>query len=147
MVQSEPLNKLISTMEGWFSKLPSLPKEWKDVIVKVAPWFALIFGVLGVLGGISALGLLTVFSPLAALGGGAQAVGAGLLVGVLLLLSSGLMVAAFPGTRAMKASGWNLLFLSELVGVVSAVLSFSPFGILFSAVGFYILFQIRSYYK
>ncbi len=144
------MKQLVVTMEGWFSKLPALPREWKEVIVKVTPWIALIFGVFGVLGGISALGILSVFSPFAVLGGGvggAQAVGMGVLASILLLVSSALMLIAFPGTNARKEAGWNFLFWSQAVSVVSAVLSFSPVGVLLSGVGFYILFQIKSYYK
>lgn len=141
------MSGLIDTVGEWFNKLPVLPKGGRDVIVKITPWLALIFGILGVLGGISALGILTVFSPLSVVGGGVQAVGTGILSALLGLVSSALLLVAFPGTRKNKLSGWNFLFYSETVSLLSSVLAISLFGILFSLVGFYLIFQIKSYYK
>lgn len=138
---------IIDTVGEWFGKLPVLPKEARDVVVKITPWIALIFGILGVLGSIAALGVVTVFSPLAVMGGGAQAAGAGIVATILGLVSSALLLAAFPGTRKFKLSGWNFLFYSEAVSLISVVLAVSLSGILFSLIGFYLIFQIKSQYK
>lgn len=140
---------MIDTVGEWYAKLPNLPKNIQEVLVKIAPWAALIFGILGVLAGIVGLGVLTVFAPFAMLGGaqGVKVAGAGIWAAVMLLLSSGLMLAAFPSLRKGKAAGWNLLFWSETVTIVSSVLAFSLSGILFDLIGFYILFQIRTYFK
>lgn len=138
---------IIETVEKWFSKLPALPKDARDVIAKITPWLALIFGVLGVLGAVAALGIFTVFSPLAMMGGGAQALGSGLITALLALVSSALLLAAFPGTRKYRLSGWNFLFWSEAVGLLSAVLAISISGVLFSLIAFYLIFQIKSEYK
>lgn len=138
---------IVSMVEVWFAKLPALPKDARDVIAKITPWIALIFGVLGVLGSIAGLGILTVFSPLAVMGGGAQALGSGLITAVLGLVSSALLLAAFPGTKNYKLSGWTLLFWSEAVGLLSAVLAVSLTGILFSLIGFYLIFQIKAHFK
>ncbi len=138
---------IIGTVEKWFDKLPALPKDARDIIAKITPWLALIFGILGVLGSIAALGSFTAFSPFAMMGGGAQALGSGLITALLALVSSALLLAAFPGTRKYKLSGWNFLFWSEAVGLLSAVLAISLSGILFSLVAFYLIFQIKSLYK
>ncbi|PIZ97017.1 MAG: hypothetical protein COX79_03875 [Candidatus Levybacteria bacterium CG_4_10_14_0_2_um_filter_36_16] len=58
-----------------------------------------------------------------------------------------LLLMAFPGTKARKMSGWNLLFWSEAVSAVSAVVSMAFGGVVGAAIGFYILFQIKSHYK
>lgn len=137
----------MDTVEGWFMKLPALPKEARDVIAKITPWIALIFGILGVLGSIAALGIVTVFSPLAMVGGGVAAAGTGIIAALLGLVSSALLLAAFPGTRKFKLSGWNFLFYSEAVSLLSAVLGISIPGIVFSLIGFYLIFQIKSHYK
>lgn len=146
MAQSST-DSIITTVEGWFAKLPNLPKDARGLLVKITPWFALIFGVLGILGGIAGLGLLTAFSGFALIGGAGQALGSGLIASILLLVSSALLLAAFPGTNARRMQGWKLLFWSEAVSLVSAVLGFSVSGIIFSLIGFYIIFQIKSYYK
>lgn len=147
MAEKNSLNQVISTMEGWFSKLPPLPNNWKTAIVGITPWLALIFGILGVVIMLMGFGLLTFLSPLVFLAGGARAAGSGLIGAVLGLLSSALLLAAYPGTKARKLSGWNLLFWSEAVSVVSAVVSMALGGVVVAAIGFYILFQIKSHYK
>lgn len=138
---------LIATVEDWFKKLPNLPKNIQEVIVTITPWIALIFGILGVLGGVAGLGILTAFSPVLVLGGSAYSTGTGIISVILGLASSALLLMAFPGTKAKKLKGWNFLFWSEAVSIVSAVIAFSVGGVVFSLIGFYIIFQIKSYYK
>lgn len=141
------LNKLIVPMEGAFASLPALPKGFKDFIVMVAPWLSLIFGALGLLGSLAALGVVTFLSPAVMMGQGIG-VTAGLTLSVILALaSSALILASVPSLFSRKIMGWSLIFLSEVVSVISSVVVFSVVGILFSLVGFYILFQIKSYYK
>ena len=72
------------------------------------------------------------------------------------LLFSVLAFLAFPGLRAKKKIGWNLMFYSMLANIVYGVISlfYENGGIsalisalIMSAIGFYILFQIRDRYK
>ncbi|OGH15501.1 MAG: hypothetical protein A3E68_02145 [Candidatus Levybacteria bacterium RIFCSPHIGHO2_12_FULL_39_39] len=134
-------------MEEWYSKLPALPRNWKDVIVQIAPWLALIFGIIGVLGSLVAVGLLTFLAPFILIGGGIGAASGGVIGAILALVASVLLLLAFPGTRARKISGWNLLFWSEVASVVSTIVALSVGGVVGALIGFYILFQIKSYYK
>ena len=138
---------IVGMMEEWFSKLPSLPKNWQEVIVKITPWLALIFGVLGVLVSLVGVGLLTVLAPFVLMGGGLGRASGGVIGAVLALVSSALLLAAFPGTKKRQMGGWNLLFYSEVVSLISALVAVSLSGVVGSAIGFYILFQIKSYYK
>jgi len=147
MAKSNGLNQLVDTMEGWYSKLPSLPKQWVETLVMITPWVALIFGILGVLALLAALGVLTALSPFMLLGAGVGAATGSLIGTGLALVSSVLLLMAFPGTKAHKMSGWNLLFWSEAVSAVSAVVSMAFGGVVGAAIGFYILFQIKSHYK
>jgi len=133
---------LIGMLEELFAKLPNLPKGGTDVLVSIAPWLALIFGVLGVIGGLSAIGI----SPLALFGGISSSF-AVLATGIGALISSILMLMAFSGLKKRTYKGWELLFWSEVVSVVSAVLSISVGSVLGVLVGFYLLFQIKRYYK
>ena len=147
LAQNNSANQLISQMEEWFSKLPPLPANWRDVIVKVTPWLALIFGVIGVLGSLAAVGVLTFLAPFVVLGGGIGVASGGIIGAILALVASVLLVMAFPGTRDRKMSGWRLLFFSEAVSIVSSAVAFSVGGIVGALIGFYILFQIKSHYK
>lgn len=140
----------IDPMEDFFKKAPDIPTNGKEALVKITPWLALIFGVLGVLGGLAGIGLLTAFSPLAALGGASEVAsyGGGVVAAWVWLASSVLLLAAYPGTKARKLSGWNLLFWSEVLNIVGSLIAGSIVSaIIGGLIGFYLLFQIKSYYK
>jgi len=139
-------DQIIDTMEKWYASIPPLPKSIRDFIVTITPWFALIFGIIGVLGSVAAFGVLTFLAPVVALGSGVGVASGGVIGSLLALVASVLLLAAFPGTNARKLTGWNLLFWSEGVSVVSSVVAFSVGGIVMGLIGFYILFQIKSSY-
>lgn len=134
-------------MEDWFSKLPPLSASAKETIVKITPWIALIFGILGILASLAGFGILTAFSPFMMLGGGMSYAGASIIQAILGLIGSVLLLLAFPNTKARKIKGWNMLFYSETVNVLSAIIAVNLTGIVFSLLAFYLLFQIKGYYK
>ncbi len=141
------VNSIITSMGQLYAKLPSLPKNVNDFIVVVVPWLALIFGILRVLGSLSAFGVSVVASPLVALGGGFNAA-TGLIVATLIgLVASVLEIIAFPGLLNRKMSGWVFLFWVEILGILSAVITLSGFGVIMALIWFYFLFQIKPYYK
>lgn len=136
-------NDLEGTLDKFFRQAPALPKGGRDVLVAIAPWIALIFGILGVFAGLALVGV----SPLGMFGGVNMAVGA-LVSGVLAIVGSVLMIMAFPGLRAHAMKGWMLLFWSEVVSVLSNVLNLNLLGaVVGGLIGFYLLYQIKSYYK
>jgi Zn-dependent protease with chaperone function len=139
-------NDIIVTMEDFFKKAPALPANAREFIVKITPWFAIIFGVLGVLAGLAAVGV----SPVAVLGG-VQAGASTLISGVLAIVTSVIMIMAYPKLKNSQMAGWKLLFWSQAVSVLSSLLAGGLNGIVGTVVGaligFYILFQIKSYYK
>lgn len=134
---------MVVTLEDFFKKAPQLPKGGRDVIVTITPWIALIFGILGVIAGVGLVGV----SPLGLFGGTSVAFGA-LISGVLAIISSVLMLMAFPKLQKHLYGGWMLLFWSEVVNVVSQVINLNLLGaVIGGLIGFYLLFQIKSYYK
>lgn len=137
-------------MEDWFMKLPALPKGGKEGIVTVTPWIALVFGILGILIGLFGFGIFTAFSPLMMMGGGMYHAGGGLLAAGLLLVSSVLLLLGFQGTHNHKLQGWNMLFWSNVVstlGSLIAIFSGGLGGLIANLIIFYLLYQIKSYYK
>jgi len=138
---------VVGMVEPLFASLPKLPKNARETLVKIAPWLALIFGVLGVLAGVAGFGILSFFSPVA-VATGVQGYGFGFVSAIVLLVSSVMMLAAYPGLNKKSMSGWNLLFWSEVLNLAYGILSMSIVsGIIGALIGFYILFQIKSYYK
>ena len=150
MAEKNTLNEagIIKSLEDVFAKAPHLPANVREILVKIAPWIALVFGILGVLAGLGAVGV----SPVAAFGGVGNSVYV-LISGVLTIIASVLMLMAFPKLQKHLYGGWRLLFWSEVVSVVSSLIGIavapgSIVGAVIGAlIGFYILYEIKSYYK
>ena len=140
------MDGLIKSMEDIFKKVPALPASAVDVLFKLAPWIALVFGILGVLGSLAAVGVLTAFTPFA-MAGGVSTYGLGYVSVAGSAIASVLMLVAFPGLKAGKMAGWKMLFYSELVGVLASLVGINVGGIIGALIGFYILFQIKPRFK
>lgn len=138
---------IIDATEDFFKKAPALPTNFKEGLIQYTPVLVLIFGILGILVGLAGTGILTIFSPLA-LVFGVQGYGSSIISGWTLIIASALLLASYSGIKAKKLSGWNLLFWSEAVNVVGSVVGGSIVNAIVGAlIGFYLLFQIKSYYK
>lgn len=144
-------NDLVETIGEWFEKFPAIPKKGREVLVKFVPIIAVVFGILGIITSIGGLGLLTATSPLAVLGGAdsVSSYGTGFVSVLIYLVSSVMLLAAFPGLKARKVTGWNLLFWSEIVSFVGGIVSLTSIlsALISIIIGLYLVFQIRSYYK
>lgn len=165
---SGPLAPLEKALDDVFGEKASyqLPKDVKDMLVKIAPWLALIGGILGF---VSAYNLWqwahranrALESLNAAFGSivPAQSVELGLtfwLSIVMTLVFAVLALLAFPGLKAKKKVGWNLMFYSMIANVLYGIVSVFYEGggigsllasLIISAIGLYILFQVRANYK
>lgn len=144
--KSNSIEGYIDMVDEYFKKLPQLPKNARDAIVSITPWLALIFGILGVAASLVGLGLFTFLSPLLMLGA-TRAFGTGYVTVILGLAASVLLLLGFPGTQKKQEKGWRMIYYSEVVNLLVAIISISLSGVLFSLVGFYFLYQIRSYYS
>lgn len=136
-------NDIVATLEDFYAKAPDLPQNAQETLVTILPWLALIFGLLGLLVGLGAVGV----SPLALLGGIHMAFNV-LLSGVLTIASSVLLLMAYPGLQKRRYIGWKYSFWSEAVSLLGAVLSFNIVGgIIGALIVYYLLFQVKSHYK
>jgi hypothetical protein len=130
-------------------KAPALPANFKEILVKFAPYLAIIGVVLGV------PALLTLLGASALLSSSMYyaAYGAGL--GYMYYVSIAFMIAslvleglAIPGLFARKKSAWNLMFYATLVSALSSLVNQSWGGLIIGTlISLYLLFQVRSYYK
>ena len=134
-------------LEDLFAKAPALPAGGREVIVSFAPWISLIFGVLLVLASLGGLGVGTALAPFAMYAGVGNTMFL-MAASVLGIVQGALMVLAFSSLKKKLVRGWNLWFWVEVIGVVSAVIAFNLIGAVVNAViGFYLIFQVKSYYK
>jgi len=168
---SGPLAPLEAALDGVFGEKASfqLPKDIKELLVKIAPWLALLSGIFGIY---TAYNMWRVAhfvnewtdSINRTYGNyGLRAPSSVVDLGLVFYISIATMIVfailallAFPGLKAKKKIGWNLMFYSMIAsvayGIVSLFYSGGGVGSLLSAVigsviGMYILFQVRSHYK
>ncbi len=163
------LNSLEDSLDELFvKKAPALPDGGKKFLVEFLPWINLVLGLLTLYSvyiiwhwahlASSFINYANTLS--AAYGGPAVAnvdrLSAGLWLGLgVLTVEALLYLMAFPATRARKKSGWDLMFYASLVNIVyGVVIIFTSYGgpsnfigsLIGSAIGLYLLFQIRASY-
>ncbi len=147
-----------------------IPENGRKAIVRYLPWITLVLAVLMLLSSLllwqwanTANKIVNIANEYSRLSGTTDMIAnvsrltAAVWIGLVILLVEGVMyLAAFPGLRDRKKQGWNLLFYLAVLNIVyGVVITFTGYGqglgslilsIIGSIIGFYLLFQIRSYY-
>lgn len=150
---SKEAMKLITQLENVFKTLPHLPQGIVEFLVKIAPWFALLGGVFGILGALSALsaGLgMTGYSAWMQLAGFSSIYF--LVNGAFQLVAAALLLLSFKYLKERALTGWVLVFWEMVVsaGMMIALLvlsgGFGLSGFVGILIGFYILFELKSSY-
>lgn len=146
---NELIQPIVKPLENLYAKAPVLPAGGREFLVTIAPWFSLIFGVLSLIGALSAFGLGATYSPVLAAAGASPLFL--MVIGVVGFLQGVLMILAFPSLRKKSIKGWNLLFLSEILSLVSSVVSLNVvsvvWAVVITAIILYLLFQIKPSYR
>lgn len=153
-----------SQLLPFFAKFPHIPEGGRKVIAEIVPWLALIFGILGILGLLSA-GVITTLLAIPTLFTGSMWVIVSFITILLSLFAVVLQLMAVNPLRAKMKKGWNYIFygflisvISTLVSVVAAMMSVSMYAgagvvssLVSSALGFliggWLLFEIRDHFK
>lgn len=146
--------KHMGALEGWlapiFAKFPHIPMGGRQTLVQIVPWLALIFGVLGIFGVLSA-GSLVSYLSFSVLGMGMLQIS--MFVSLLIGLAASLLeVLAFRPLKARRKKGWNFLFYATVLTTASAIFSLlfgysSLNGLIGSLIGFWLLFEVRGLYQ
>lgn len=165
---SGPLAPLEKSLDGVFGEKSelSLPKGAKEWIVKAAPWLALLSAVAGIFSAIQLWrsahyvnAWVDYANQLSRAFGGPTTTRLGVafwLSIIMMIVFALLALLAFPGLKNRKKTGWNLVFYSALAQIAYGVVSLfysggGPGSLIMSligaAIGFFLLFQVRSYYK
>lgn len=166
---SSVLNNVEQKINDVVKGLPfQLPEKSRKAIVQYMPVIMLIIGVLSLWAAYALWNsarlvdrLVDYSNALSSIyGDGTQAVshlGITTWIGIASLAIMGVLyLVAYPKLKAQSKAGWNLLFYGALFNMVSGiVLIFDDYNggvgaliksLIGTAVGFYFLFQIRSYY-
>jgi len=146
---TNPFSQLENLLEEYLvKKAPfTLPANWKEAIVKFAPWISLILMIVALPAVLALFGLGAVLTPFSYLGG--LRAGFGYTFGLIVSAVSVVLEAiAIPGLFKRTRQGWNFVYYATLVGVVENVLHFNIGGLIIgSLLSLYILFQVKEYYK
>ena len=128
-------------------KAPAIPKGWRELIVKIAPWLSVIMVVVSLPAILAVFGLTAVFSPFAYMAAGGH--GTGLTLSWFFLIAMMILeILAIPGLFKRAKSAWYLLFYATLLGAVQNLIMFNLGGLIIGTLlSLYILFQVKQYYK
>ena len=141
------LTKLETELEKIFvGKLPALPTNIKEVIVKLAPYLVLFSMLMLSPLILAALGLSAAFLPFSYLGG--LHMGFSYSLGLIFTLGQIILeLLAIPGLFKRQLSAWRLVFYSTLIYLVGQLISFNLGSVIIGgAISFYFLFQVKSQY-
>ena len=133
--------------EFFIKKLPSMPENIKEIIVKYGPYLIVIMMILMVPAILAVMGIGIAATPLALMAGPRH--GFALLISAIFgLLMIVLELMAIKGLFKRELKAWKLLFYISLIQAFSSLIRFDLGGLIIgSGISWYILFQIRSYYK
>lgn len=159
---------LETQLEGVFKSAPPLPDNAKKSLVNAWPWIALVFGVLQLLAALSLWGIVTAAERAVNVANTYSMIYSGQTIGLsagdktviflavaMLLVDAFILLKAYPELKKHTRKGWDLLFLASLLNAAYAVVSLFInqravggflFSLIGSAIGFYLLFQVRSSY-
>lgn len=128
-----------------------LPATAKETLVKIAPWITIIILVLSI------PAILAVFGMGSFVGSMGLAFGVSLgfryYLGIAVLAVQVILMAmSISGLMKRELKGWRLVYYSSLVSVAYGIINAYGVGsllwsLLASAIGLYMLFQVKSYYK
>lgn len=141
------MNQLEAKLEEIFTKkLWTLPKKAKEIIVLIAPYLSII-SLIAVIPMVLSLVGLTLFTSVAFLGG--VRIGFDYLISVVFALISGILaISVVPGLFKKQIKAWRVLFWITLINAISQLLKMDLGGLIIgTGISWYILFQVKEYYK
>jgi len=136
----------IKLEEIFAKKLWILPKKVKEVIVMIAPYLAIV-SLIGLIPMIFSLIGLSIFTPVAFLGG--MRMGFGYTISVITALICGILtVSVISGLFKKQAKAWKVLFWVSLINAIGQLLMMDLGNLIIgTALSWYVLFQVKEYYK
>ncbi len=163
------LQQAEKTIGNIFKDLPSLPKNSKEALVNSWPWIALIFGVLQLAVAYWLWKSIETLEAITNIANNISLVYTGTQIGLssidrtliylgvaILVVDAVILLMAYPHLKQRAKRGWELVFLGTLIYMLYTVLALFIEGrgigdfiinMLGAAVSFYLLFQVREFYK
>jgi hypothetical protein len=129
-------------------QLPAAPDSLLNGYVQWAPWIAMFFGVIGLLGSLALMGILTVLGPLLLLGG-ASGIQSGASAFLTLAVGVVLSVVEIAGGYLMRKrslTGWWILAFGIALGVVTNLFQVAILGLIISLAVAYVHLHVKLRY-
>ena len=164
------LTKLENMVADWLKPIPHLPNDWRKWLAENVWWITLVGVILSVIGVLSIIS--AIFAAQSLFGAATSIIGSAnltvhsgwwMVVSVISMLFMiaviAVMAMAINPLKIMSKKGWDLLFLTLVIGVVATavniILSFNAFtfipSIIFGFIGYaisaYFLYEIRSHFN
>lgn len=150
---SKTMGQLEALLDKYLrEKAPALPKDWKEFIVKISPYLA-ILGLIALVPTILTLfGLSAFVVPFGTIGGmmaGRPFLGLSYLLSVLFAAVQLVLIALAISPLFKRAKkGWRYLYYMALLSGVSSLIRFDLAGLIIgTGLSLYILFQVKEYYR
>jgi hypothetical protein len=141
------VNDLEKRLDEFFNKkVWQIPEKAREVIVKILPYLA-ILSLVAMIPAILGLLFGSMVTPFAFMH--SWRFGFGYSISVLFtLVAAVLMVVIIPGLFKREMKAWRIMFWISLVNAVGTVLRMDLGGLIIgTGLGWYVLFQIKEYYK
>jgi hypothetical protein len=142
------LTRLEETLNLYLvQKAPAIPKDIKELIVSFLPWLTVIGLLLMIPGILAIIGLSTISLPVSYMVGARYGIMYFVSI-IFMVITAILLLMAAPGLFKRQKKSWYFLYYVSIITAISDIVSLNIFGfILTILLGFYILFQIKEYYK
>lgn len=137
---------IVGFFEKAYSYLPNLSSELKNFIAAILPSLSIIFGLLITLSSVLELlgtPLISIFSVKSS---GLPAIQILLLTNVIGVAQGLLMIFAYGPLKKRQEKGWKFLIWSQILWILSAILSFSD-SFIIAFILLYPIIQTKSEYK
>jgi hypothetical protein len=133
----------------------ALPKDAKELIVKVSPYVIIICAILTLPIIFAALGLSAILAPFAIMGisGYGHVWGFSSIISLITSIVAFILeIMAVSGLFNRTKKSWRLVFYASIISFIGSILSMTGINSIFSGiigaiVGWYILFQVRDLYN
>ena len=137
---------LINWLESFYMRLPRFSTELQEYLVKFLPYIGLLFGLFFVVGSIGDIIGAQIGFIFSADKNTLFFIRDLLVLPILGIIMGILMFASVPSLNRRQLKGWKLLFYSQVVWIISSLVSLSP-SLLIALILFYPFFQVKHYYK
>lgn len=139
----DQLDKILS--KYLIKNAPPLPKEIKELLVKIAPFLAILAVIFGLPAIFTVFGIGAIMTPFAWVAG--VYTGTFWFFWLLTLIQISLAGLSIKPLFTHSGHGWRLMYYSQLATIITTFNHFNIFSLIFTLFSLYLLYQIKSSYK